>query len=72
MFKDNNKNTRATSLRSFWCFFLSNLNITPFSGVSIAEFEQVYVSWIGLNNSLTLQRRIQNPVKHLRWSVLQT
>ena len=32
MFKVNNKNTRMTSM-------------TPFSGVSIVEFEQVNVSW---------------------------
>ena len=35
MFKVNNKNTRKTSVKYF----------TPFSSVSVVDFEQVNVSW---------------------------
>ena len=39
MFKVNNKNTRTTSL-------------TPFSSVSIADFEQINGSWIVYTNTM--------------------
>ena len=38
MFKVNNKDTKTTSITSFWIYF------TLFSGVSIVDFEQVKVS----------------------------
>ena len=47
MFKVDNKNTRTTSMTSFWCFYCQLRNyFNPFSGVSIADFKQVNVSWI--------------------------
>ena len=43
MFKVNNKDTRATSLTSFWCFFIVNFEhiFLSFSIVSVVDFEQV-------------------------------
>ena len=41
----NSKNIRTTSMRSFWVFLLSLNIFTPFSDVSIVDFEQVNVSW---------------------------
>ena len=46
MFKVNNKNNRTTSLTLLWCFYCQLWSyFTPFSSVSIADFEQVNVSW---------------------------
>ena len=46
MFKINNKNTRTTSLRLFWCFYCKlKTHFTPFSSVFIVDFEQVNVNW---------------------------
>ena len=46
MFKVNNKDTRTTPLASFWylCYF------TPFSTVSIVNFEQVNAGWDHTNS----------------------
>ena len=41
MFKNNNKDTRTTSMTSCWCSLL----LTYFSSVSTIDFEQVNVSW---------------------------
>ena len=50
LFKVNNRNTRSwslTSLTSFWCFYCRLLTyFTPFSRVSIVEFEQVNINWV--------------------------
>ena len=47
MFKVNNKNTGSKLLMSFWCFYCYlRTSFTPFSCVSIADFEQVNVSWV--------------------------
>ena len=47
MFKVYNKNTRTTSLTSFWCFYYELWTyFTPFSSVPIVNFEQVNVSWV--------------------------
>ena len=40
MFKVNNKNTRKTSMMSFWCFYCYPVTyFIAFSSVSIVEFE---------------------------------
>ena len=45
MFKVNNKNTRTTSLASFWRFYcLLWTYFTPFTSVSINDFEQVMLA----------------------------
>ena len=47
MFKIYNKNTRTTSLTSFWCFYcLLRAYFTPFSSVSIVDFEHANISWV--------------------------
>ena len=52
LFKVNNRNTRkgyeiCTSFSSSWCFYsLLWIYFTPFSGVSIVDFEQVNVNWV--------------------------
>ena len=44
MFKVNNKNSRKTSITSSWCLIVDfELYFTPYSSVSIVDFEQVYV-----------------------------
>ena len=46
MFKVNNKNTRTTSLMSWWCFYcLLWRHFTPFS-IAFVDFEQVNLSWV--------------------------
>ena len=42
MFKINNKNM---SMTSFWCFVVNFEQLHNFSSLSIADFEQVNVSW---------------------------
>ena len=50
MFKVDNKNTRTTSLTSFWDFYCYLwTHFTRFSSVSIVDFEQVNVSWDNFN-----------------------
>ena len=45
MLEFNNKNTITTSLTSCWCFYCKlGTYFTPFSNVSIVDFEQVNVS----------------------------
>ena len=46
MFKVNNKDTRATSVASFWFLLTLNIFLTLFSSVSIVNFEQVN-RWLG-------------------------
>ena len=47
MFKVNNKDTRTTSLKSFWCLYCQLwTNFTHCSGVSIADFEKVNLGWV--------------------------
>ena len=46
MFKVNDKDTRVTSITSFWhvyCWLKTNFE--PFSSVSIVDFEHVLVYW---------------------------
>ena len=58
MFKVNNKNTRTTSLTSFWCFHLKLwIYFTPFN-ISIVNSEQVNISWNSALWSWRLQGRI--------------
>ena len=63
-----NKNTRTTSMMSFWCFLLLSLKtVYPFFLVYtfFIDFEQVSVTWVTRANRNS-QRCIQNPVKHLK------
>ena len=47
MFKVNNKDTRTTSMTSFWCFYCELWTYsTPCSSVSIVNFEQVNAGWV--------------------------
>ena len=56
--KVNNKDTRTTSLKSFSCFYCYFWKyFTPFSRVSISDFEQVNVSWKAL--SITYSRSLK-------------
>ena len=46
MFKGNNKNTRAISMTSFWCFIVNFEHIPHFLlFLTIVDFEQVNVGW---------------------------
>ena len=46
MFKVDNKNIRTTSMTQFWGFYYEPWTYsTHFSIVSIADFDQVNVSW---------------------------
>ena len=46
MLKDNNKDTRKTSLTSLWCLYcLLWTDLTLCSGTFIADFEQVNAGW---------------------------
>ena len=47
MFKVNNKSTRATSM---------TIIFNTFASVPIADFEQVYVSWVYVDAALVLIR----------------
>ena len=45
MFKVNNKNTRTTSMTSFWCLYCKlKTYLSPSSSVSV-DFEEINVSW---------------------------
>ena len=47
MFKVNNKDTRLTSMVSFWCRYCERRTyFTPCSSVSIVNFEQVNAGWV--------------------------
>ena len=49
-FKVNNKDTRTTSLVSFWCLYCYLWTyFTPCSSASIVNFEQVNASWVPEN-----------------------
>ena len=56
MFKVKNKNTRTTPLALFWCLYcyLSTC-FTPFSSVSIVNFEHEIAGWVLRSNSLNIQ-----------------
>ena len=55
MFKVNNKNTRTTSLTSFWCFYCQlQTYFAPFSRISIADFEQINIGWESISELLFL------------------
>ena len=44
--KANNKNTSATAIRLFWCFYCKQWTyFTPFYSVSLVDFESENVSW---------------------------
>ena len=46
LFKVNNKDTRMTSLTSYWCLYCYLwTNFTQCSGVSTVDFEQVNANW---------------------------
>ena len=70
MFVVNNKNTRTTSLTSFWfaCFSF-RICSTLFSSVSIVDFEKVNVNWVtnfkATNKTLILMFHI-----YPKWKVL--
>ena len=67
MFKVTNKNTRTTSMMSFWWLLLLTLKIvyTFFLVYTFfIDFEQVNVSWVTIA-SRNSHRCIQNPVKYL-------
>ena len=52
MFKIDNKNTRTTSMMSFWCFHYKLWTyLTPFSTVSIAVFD-FDASWVWFEDKL--------------------
>ena len=61
-----NKNTRTTSLTSFWwrhwcrsgVFIVNFEHFARFSNVSIVNFEQVNVSWVSVISTLLLPLRI--------------
>ena len=56
MFMCNKKDTRTTPIASFWCLYCYLWTyFTPWSTVSIVNFEQVNASWI---NSLNATRQI--------------
>ena len=63
MFKANNKNNRTTYLTPhvILVFLLLVLNIfyTHFSSVSIVDFEQVNVIWIGNLNLMVKSRKLR-------------
>ena len=47
MFKVNNKDTRTTSVTSFWCLYCQFWTyFTPFFSVSIVDVQQVIVCWV--------------------------
>ena len=47
MLKVNNKDTRATSMASFWCLYCDfSTYFTPFFNASIIDFEQVNAGWV--------------------------
>ena len=46
MFKVNNKDIRTTPMAFFWCFCCNFRNSTPFSSVSIVNFEQLNAGWV--------------------------
>ena len=46
MFKVNNKSTRTTYGRRSGVFIVNFEHISPFSSVSIGDFEQVNVNWV--------------------------
>ena len=50
MFKANNKNIYCIFIINFATYF------TPFSSVSITDFEQVNVSWVATNVPLVKKR----------------
>ena len=52
MFKIDNKNTRTTSMMSFWCFHYKLWTyLTPFSTVSIVVFD-FDASWVWFEDKL--------------------
>ena len=63
MFKVNNKNTRTTSLTSFWCFqcYFEHISYL-FPSATIVDFEQVNFNWKGIGektkNSTALLSKI--------------
>ena len=47
VYKVSNRDTRTTSLTSFWCLFCELLTyFTPFSSVLIVSFEHEFVCWV--------------------------
>ena len=80
MFKANNKNTRTTSLTSFWCCYCELWTyFTHFSSVPVAEFEQANVSWVPchMRNETTLSSLIilknleVKTILTCEWTILQ-
>ena len=57
LFRVSNKNTRVTSVASFWCFYCELWTyFTPlFSSDSIVDFEQVNVGWFVTHFKLMFQ-----------------
>ena len=80
MFKVNNRKTRTTLMTFFWCFYFQLWTyFTPFSSVSIVDFEQESVSWDALHKmersscsqvfyrTALLKIFLKFTEKHLRW-----
>ena len=65
MFKVNNKNTTTTSMTLFWCFCCYFWTyFKPFSGVSIADFEQTTKRYVGKKEPKTFVfYMLQNHIK---------
>ena len=70
MVKNINKNTRTTSLMSFWCFYYwLGTYFTPFSSVSIIDFEQVNVSWVLLEKIAIIKNHARNVINYKQVNV---
>ena len=57
----------------FWCLYcLLRTHLTPCSSVSIVKPERVNAGWVifRFTTNVVGQKRNQNPVKHLRWTIL--
>ena len=49
-----NKDTRKTSIASFWCLYCLTLNnFTPCYSVSIVNLEQVNAGWVTTPNKIS-------------------
>ena len=73
MFKVNNKNTRTTSIKSFWCFSCYIWTyFTPFSNVSIVDFEQVNFKWVTFIKHINLLFLLQPEAYSRRTSNLES
>ena len=72
MFKVNNKNTTTTSMTLFWCFCCYFWTyFKPFSGVSIADFEQLNVMSEKKNRKILFSTCFKHHIKTIPcWTLL--